>query len=367
MISPAYTPKAPQHRGEDRTMNRVEEVPIRKPGVPGWIKHRCQTYQGVPVLGRDFVVEPQPSWHFHLSGEQQPAIGLDTHDPPEINRVPRAELVRVPPPASHTVAAAQFVECAPHRPEPVRPIPPLVPRSSGYARTPEAGWRTRAPRARSPTGGSRGFRPNAPPSFAASTSLQDICANSLSSLISARWIASDRPRGVTGKASRAAASRTTVSLRRLSIIAAATRRTRVSHAERQARGAKRLSGQRHDPPMELALARVLAHHLGVAHLVIAAYLENCAPSTQREGGHEILDEVLDGDRLSDRFDPLGGWDRRQSLNHCPDRLEGGAAGTDHYRGPQLDRGHPGPVEDLADLVAAGEVSRRFPPDPRPLR
>ena len=88
MISPGHTPKAAQHRGEDCAVHRVEEVPVRKPGVPGRIKHRRLTYHGVPVLRRHFIVKPQPSGHFHLGGEQQPAIGLDTHDPPEIDRVP---------------------------------------------------------------------------------------------------------------------------------------------------------------------------------------------------------------------------------------------------------------------------------------
>ena len=117
---------------------------------------------------------------------------------------------------------------------------------------------------------------------------------------------------------------------------------------------------RDDPPADADLPRVLAHQLLVGDLVGAADLEHrAAVELDVERRDEVVEHVLDRDRLRFRAYPARRDHHRQALDQLAKHLEGEAARADHDRGPELDRLHTGVGENAADFLATRQVAREI--------
>ena len=108
------------------------------------------------------------------------------------------------------------------------------------------------------------------------------------------------------------------------------------------------------------LSRVLAHQILVGDTVGSADLEHrVALELDIERLHEVVEHVLDRDRLRDGAHPARCGHHRQALDQLADHLERQAVRADHDRGPELDRLHARPSQQAAHLLAAGEVRRKI--------
>ena len=134
-------------------------------------------------------------------------------------------------------------------------------------------------------------------------------------------------------------------------------------AEPQARQAGRQDGHRDQPALQAPLRRVLPHEVAVRHLVGAADLHGAPLArVQVEGGEQVGDEVLDGDRLRLRLHPAGADHGGQALDERPDELERQAPRAEDDRGAQLDdRDARGGPEHVARLLPAAEMGREARP------
>jgi hypothetical protein len=83
--------------------------------------------------------------------------------------------------------------------------------------------------------------------------------------------------------------------------------------EADAAGSRSQDRQPQQPSAEPSLPRVLTKNLGVAHPVLPADLED-AVALVIERCDEILDDVLDRDRLSGGLDPAGRHHEREGLD-----------------------------------------------------
>jgi hypothetical protein len=86
------------------------------------------------------------------------------------------------------------------------------------------------------------------------------------------------------------------------------------------------------------LPSVLTDDLGVRDAVLAADLEDRAARVV-ERGQQVIDHILDGDRLGGGLDPARGDHHGQALDERANDLIGSASRADHDRGAKLDRGH----------------------------
>ena len=117
---------------------------------------------------------------------------------------------------------------------------------------------------------------------------------------------------------------------------------------------------RDDPAAEAELPRVLAHQLLVGDLVGAADLEHrAALELDVERCDEVVEHVLDRDRLRLGAHPARRDHHRQALDELAEHLEGEASRADHDRGPELDRLHARVGENAADFLATREVAREI--------
>jgi hypothetical protein len=82
-------------------------------------------------------------------------------------------------------------------------------------------------------------------------------------------------------------------------------------AEEQSRGARGDQRQRNHPSAQTPLAGVLVHHFRIRDLIATADLEDRARrDLQSERREQVLDYVLDRNRLGSRLDPAGRRDCR---------------------------------------------------------
>ena len=126
---------------------------------------------------------------------------------------------------------------------------------------------------------------------------------------------------------------------------------------RQPRGEER---HRDDPAADAELPRVLAHQLLVGDPVGPADLEHHAVlELDVESRDEVVEHVLDRDRLCLGAHPARRDHHRQALDQLAEHLEGEAARADHDRGPELDRLHTRVGENAADLLATRKVAREI--------
>jgi hypothetical protein len=117
---------------------------------------------------------------------------------------------------------------------------------------------------------------------------------------------------------------------------------------------------RDDPAADAELQRVLAHQLLVGDLVGAADLEHrAAVELDVKSRDEVIEHVLDRDRLRRGAHPARRDHHRQALDQLAKHFEGEAARADHDRGPELDRLHARVGENVADFLATREVAREL--------
>ena len=110
---------------------------------------------------------------------------------------------------------------------------------------------------------------------------------------------------------------------------------------------------------QAALAGVLAHEVPVRDAVGAADLHDpVALEVEVRRLGEVLEHVLDRDRLGQGADPARGDHDRQAVDQRADHLERRAPGADDDRRAQLDGRHPRFRQDPPDLLAAGQVARQ---------
>ncbi len=127
----------------------------------------------------------------------------------------------------------------------------------------------------------------------------------------------------------------------------------------QARQMRGEDGHRDHRPPQAALAGVLAHQLAVGHAIGAADLDHAAALHVEVGRlQQVLDGVLDRDRLGARVHPARRDHHRQPVDQGADHLERHAPGADHDRRAQLDGGDPRGREGGAHLLAARQVVRQ---------
>ena len=92
--------------------------------------------------------------------------------------------------------------------------------------------------------------------------------------------------------------------------------------------------------------------LGTAHVVDAA--------SRRLGFREakqVLDQVIEGDRLCERVHPTGGHHNRQVIDQVTDDLEGGRPAPHDYPGPNFAHRHRPGSQHLPGLSPGGQVER----------
>ena len=102
------------------------------------------------------------------------------------------------------------------------------------------------------------------------------------------------------------------------------------------------------------------HDVCVRDLIVAADLvDRVGRPLELEHGHEVVDDILDGNRLGERLDPPRRDNQRQMLDQRAHGLERGAARADDDRRTQLDGWYSRSAQGAADLVAACQVRREI--------
>ncbi len=105
---------------------------------------------------------------------------------------------------------------------------------------------------------------------------------------------------------------------------------------------------------------IAEHHLSVGEHIEATDLDDAARTAGSgyvERGDEISQQVIHGDGLDARVDPLWADHHRQTLGEIADHLERDAAGAYDHRRAELGDGHAGLAQSLARLLPRAQVLR----------
>src|SRR5690242_17835759 len=112
-----------EHSCKHPTVERVDAVPIEKPGQPRRIEYRRLADPRAVCGGLDLEFEPCTSGKSHLGREPKPAIGLVGFDTPEVHVIAHAELLAVRPSSPQSGAANEQIDEAAKAPEPIGIVP----------------------------------------------------------------------------------------------------------------------------------------------------------------------------------------------------------------------------------------------------
>ena len=113
-------------------------------------------------------------------------------------------------------------------------------------------------------------------------------------------------------------------------------------------------GKPDQTPAQSSLPSVLTDDLTVRDSVLASNLEDRTLPVL-ECGEQVVDHILDCDRLGGGLDPARGDHHGKGLDERANDLIGSATRTDHDRGAEFDRGHARRAEYLTDLLSAGQM------------
>ena len=351
----------PRQAREYPLVDGVEPVPVGEAGQAVRLKegrlHEERAARG-PRLR--FELQPRRARRLHLGAQAHETVGLDRLDPPEVERVARAQVVGVAPAAPHARPADQPVEQAAQPPEPVGVVPA-------------------APAADAGEGGEHGGGAAVETTWRRSTIMPSVTLRSAPGpqrplrfgpvgLDLSRLGEVERPphrRQVGDQVDREDLLGAAVAYDDLAA-QAFDQRVRVRGGDRGhevhpvRRQAWREHRHRDEPAPQAARGRVLAHHVAVGQHVGAADLER-APDRNavRQAEGEVVEHVVDGDRLAAGRHPARRDHDRQALGEVADHLERDAARADHDGGAKLGHGHARGAQDVAHVLPRGQMRRQL--------
>ena len=117
-----------QHPAEHDGVDRKERIPVDQPRQSDWLEHGGLMDDGATGNRLDVELEPGTARQFHFRRKPQASARFVCLDTPEVEGVSDRRGIRVAPPAAHSDATHQQVDCAPDSPQPRAEIPaPLTP------------------------------------------------------------------------------------------------------------------------------------------------------------------------------------------------------------------------------------------------
>lgn len=99
-----------EHRGEDQTVKRIDEIPVGQASKADGIEGRCLSDR-CAVFGRlHLEFQPGAPGQLHFSAQPQESVGLKSLNPPEVERVADVQCFRIQTPAARSDTTHEQVQ-----------------------------------------------------------------------------------------------------------------------------------------------------------------------------------------------------------------------------------------------------------------
>ena len=127
-------PNAAEHATEDDLVERDDRIPVENPDQPPRpVEGRHLEFRrgfGRTVGRQDLELELRLPGQFHLRPEREKSVAINADHPPEIERLAKLDVFRMPPATAQPRATDKRVHPAPQSPQHVAGIPAVPPANS---------------------------------------------------------------------------------------------------------------------------------------------------------------------------------------------------------------------------------------------